>query len=124
MIYTDSDIMKSIVYKPWGSFQVIEEGEKYTLKKLTVKQDGIMSLQSHNHRFEHWVVVQGEAEVTLNNEFFTLKANEYIHIPLKTKHRIANYKKQDLIIIEVWYGDVLDEEDIIRYEDIYDRYQL
>ena len=113
--------MKSIVSKPWGSFQVIEEGDKYTLKRLTVKKGGRLSLQSHNHRSEHWVVVQGEAEVILGDKNLKLKENENIYIPVKTKHSLANKKERELIIIEVWYGDTLEEEDIIRYQDIYDR---
>ena len=113
--------MKSIVSKPWGSFQVIEEGDKYTLKRLTVKKGGRLSLQSHNHRSEHWVVVQGEAEVILGDKNLKLKENENIYIPVNTKHSLANKKERELIIIEVWYGDTLEEEDIIRYQDIYDR---
>ena len=113
--------MKSIVSKPWGTFQVIEESDQYTLKKLIVKKDGKLSLQSHNHRSEHWIVVQGEGKMTLNNKILILKENENIYIPLGAKHRIENKEEIDLIIIEVWYGDILDEEDIIRYEDIYDR---
>tara|TARA_B110000116_G_C16381963_1_gene378990 strand:- start:215 stop:583 length:369 start_codon:yes stop_codon:yes gene_type:complete len=121
MIYTDFDMMKSIVSKPWGSFQVIEEGDKYTLKRLVVKKGGKLSLQSHNHRSEHWVVVQGEAEVTLGDKNLRLQENENIYIPVKTKHCLANKKEKELIIIEVWFGDTLEEEDIIRYQDIYDR---
>ena len=113
--------MTSIVSKPWGSFQVIEEGNNYTLKRLTVKKGGKLSLQSHNYRTEHWVIVQGEAEVTLEDSNFKLKENENILIPLNAKHSVANNNEQDLIIIEVWYGDTLEEDDIIRYQDIYNR---
>ena len=113
--------MKSIVLKPWGSYQVIEIAEKYTIKKIVVTLNGRLSLQSHKHRSEHWVVVQGEAEVTLGDLVKTLKVNENIFIPLGEKHRLANNHKEDLVVIEVWYGDMLDENDIIRYEDIYSR---
>jgi len=113
--------MTSIVSKPWGSYQVIEDGEKYTIKKIIVKPGGKLSLQSHDHRSEHWIIVNGEAEVTLDNIIKKLKSNENIFIPLKTKHRLANNLEEDLVLIEVWIGDILDEKDIIRYEDIYDR---
>ena len=113
--------MKSIVSKPWGSYEVLEKGDTYTIKKLIVKPNGVLSLQSHEHRSEHWVVVDGEAEITLNDEIQIVKANNSVFIPIKTKHRISNKGQINLIIIEVWYGDSLDEEDIIRYEDIYNR---
>ena len=113
--------MKSIVSKPWGSYQVLEEGLKYSIKRITVNSGGILSLQSHLHRSEHWVVVQGIAQVTLDEDIKTLGSNENIFIPKQSKHRLANKEKEDLIIIEVWYGDILDEDDIVRYEDIYDR---
>ena len=121
MIYTDSYIMKSIVSKPWGSYQVLEEGSKYTIKRIVVNSGGVLSLQSHLHRSEHWVVVQGIAEVTLDTNIKILKTNENIFIPKKSKHRLENKEKEDLFVIEVWYGDILDEKDIVRYEDIYDR---
>ncbi len=113
--------MKSIVLKPWGSFQVIEESTKYLIKKIIVKPEGSLSLQSHNYRSEHWVVVQGQAEVTLNENIKTLNVNENIFIPIKAKHRLTNKTSNDLMIIEVWYGEKLDENDITRYEDIYNR---
>ena len=113
--------MKSIVLKPWGSFQVLEEGLTYCVKKILVKPKGILSLQSHLHRSEHWVVVQGIAEVTINENISLLKVNENIFIPKKAKHRLANKQKEDLVVIEVWYGNILNENDIVRYEDIYDR---
>ena len=113
--------MKSIVSKPWGSFQVIERGDSYTLKRLTVKKDGKLSLQIHNHRSEHWVVVQGIAEVVIDEKIQILNINENIFIPKKSKHRLSNKNDNDLVVIEVWIGDILDEEDIIRHEDIYNR---
>ena len=121
MIYTDSYIMKSIVSKPWGSYEVLEEGLKYSIKKIIVKSGGILSLQSHLYRSEHWIVVQGIAEVTLDNQVQKINTNESIFIPKQSKHRMSNKEKCDLIVIEVWFGDTLDEEDIVRYEDIYNR---
>ena len=113
--------MTSIVSKPWGFYEVIEEAEKYTIKRITVKQRGKLSLQSHNHRSEHWIIVQGEAQVTINNKIKLLYPNESIFIPTQAKHRLVNNQVKDLIVIELWYGDILDENDIIRYEDIYKR---
>ena len=113
--------MTSIVLKPWGSYKVLEQGKNYTVKKIIIKPNGKLSLQSHQHRSEHWIVVKGEAEVTLDNKVKILKINENIFIPIKKKHTIANNKEEDLIIIEVWFGDHLDENDIIRYDDIYGR---
>ena len=113
--------MIPIVSKPWGSFQVIEKGEKYTVKKIRVKPKGKLSLQSHEHRSEHWIVVKGRAQVTINDDIKILETNESIFIPLLTKHSLANNEMEDLVVIEVWYGNVLKEEDIKRYEDIYGR---
>ena len=113
--------MKSIVLKPWGSYEVLEKGPKYKIKRILVKPGGVLSLQSHFHRSEHWVVVEGEAEVTLNNTITNHKSNESIYIPVEAKHRLSNKHKLNLVVIEVWYGDLLEEKDIVRYEDIYDR---
>ena len=113
--------MKSIVEKPWGSYQVLEEGTHYIVKKIIVNPGGKLSLQSHQHRSEHWIIAEGEAEVTINDEIKTLKENETIFIPQGFKHRLANKTDTKLIIIEFWYGDILDENDIERFEDIYER---
>ena len=113
--------MKSIVEKPWGSYQVLEEGAHYTVKKLIVNSGGKLSLQSHKHRSEHWIIAKGEGVVTINDEIKILKENETIFIPKGSKHRLANEVVTKLIIIEFWYGDILDENDIERFEDIYER---
>ena len=113
--------MKSIVEKPWGSYQVLDEGTNYTVKKIIVNPGGKLSLQSHQHRSEHWIIAEGEAVVTINDEIKILKENKTIFIPRKSKHRIANESAKKLIIIELWYGDTLDENDIERFEDIYER---
>ena len=113
--------MTSIVSKPWGTYQVIEEKENYVVKRIVVNPGGVLSLQSHDNRSEHWVIVKGEAEVTVNEITRTFKINENIFIPQKTKHRMANKKEEKLIVIEVWLGDLLDENDKIRYHDIYNR---
>ncbi len=113
--------MNSIVEKPWGSFEILKSGRNFLVKKIYVKPGGILSLQSHEHRSEHWIVAEGEAEVTINDKIINLKENENIFIPKSAIHRIANKSSFDLIIIEMWYGDKLDENDIKRYEDIYKR---
>ena len=113
--------MKSIVEKPWGSYQVLEKGTRYTVKKIIVNPRGKLSLQSHQHRSEHWIIAEGEAEVTINEEIKILKENETIFIPRGSNHRLANELAKKLIVIELWYGDILDEKDIKRFEDIYER---
>ena len=109
--------MKNFVKKKWGSYEVINEGKKYTVKKLIVEPDGQLSLQSHKGRSEHWLVAQGEAEVIINDETYNLTENRHIFIPQGAKHRLANRGDQTLIVIEMWFGELLDENDIKRYED-------
>ena len=113
--------MKSIVNKPWGSYQIIDQGKNFVVKNIVVKPDCKLSLQSHEHRSEHWIIVEGRAEVNINGNITTLETNQSTYIPSKTKHRLANNHDKNLIIIEVWYGAILNEEDITRYEDIYNR---
>ncbi len=113
--------MNSVIEKPWGSFKILQSGKKFLVKKIYVKPGGVLSLQSHIHRSEHWIVAEGEAEVTIDNQVTNLKENDNIFIPKGAIHRMANRKDDDLVIIEMWYGDNLDEKDIKRYEDIYER---
>ena len=113
--------MKTIVNKPWGSFEIINEGKKYTVKKIIVNPGGHLSLQSHKHRSEHWLIAQGNAEVVINEEKFNIQENHHIFIPKGAKHRLTNRCDQILIVIEMWFGDSLDENDIKRYEDVYKR---
>ncbi len=113
--------MNSIIEKPWGSFEILQLGRNYLVKKINVNPGGVLSLQSHEHRSEHWIVAEGEAEVTINDEISILVENENIFIPKGSKHRMANKGDNNLVIIEMWYGDKLDEDDIKRYEDIYER---
>ena len=113
--------MKSIVNKPWGSFEIIDEGGKYTVKKIIVNPGGQLSLQSHEHRSEHWLIAEGNAEVIINEKTYNLNKNEHIFIPQGAKHRLSNSRSQNLVVIEMWFGDNLDEDDIKRYEDIYER---
>jgi len=113
--------MNSIFNKPWGSYQILDQGKNYLVKNIAVKTGGKLSLQSHTHRSEHWIVVRGSARVTINEEVKILNINESVFIPKKAKHRLENYNKADLLVIEVQFGDILREDDIIRYEDIYGR---
>lgn len=108
--------------RPWGTWEVLESDEKFCVKKITVKPDAILSLQMHNFRAEHWIIVKGEAMVVLGDDILYRKQNDAIYIPKKTKHRIKNTSKEnELIFIEVQTGDKLDEDDIIRFEDNYGR---
>lgn len=109
------------VYRPWGYYTVLNQGEGYLTKMICVFKKGQLSLQSHNYRSEHWVVLSGSARVTLDNKTFMLKPGQSIDIPVKAKHSLANPYDEDLKIMEVQKGDKLVEEDIIRYKDIYGR---
>ena len=113
--------LHSTVYRPWGSYQGIDLGERFQVKRLTVSPGSRLSLQSHRHRAEHWVVVEGVAEVTCDDEVFQLHPNQSTYIPLGAVHRLANPGAQPLHVIEVQSGDYLGEDDIERYEDVYGR---
>jgi len=107
--------------KPWGSFHVLEERPGYKVKRITVNPGGRLSLQSHRHRSEHWVVVNGIATATVDGAVHTLSRHKSIDIPLGAVHRLENHHSDTVDVIEVQFGDYLGEDDIIRYEDIYDR---
>lgn len=107
--------------RPWGTWEVLDAGEGFCVKKIKVTPHQTLSLQSHNFRSEHWIIIKGEAIVTLGDEKFSKKLNDAVFIPVKTKHRIQNDTETDMEFIEVQAGDNLDENDIIRYEDIYGR---
>lgn len=109
------------MYRPWGSYTVLGEGDKYKMKKIVVRPSGRLSLQMHYHRSEHWVVVSGTAEVTIGEEVKPVRAGESVFIPKTVKHRLANPGKLPLEIIEVQNGDYLEEDDIVRFDDIYGR---
>ncbi len=109
------------VYRPWGYYTILNQGEGYLTKMICVSRKGQLSLQSHNHRSEHWVVLSGIARVTLDDKVFMLKAGSSIDIPVKAIHQLANPYDTELKIIEVQKGDKLVEEDIVRYKDIYGR---
>lgn len=109
------------VFRPWGSYDSIDNGSRYQVKRLTVKPGAVLSLQMHHHRAEHWIVVKGTAEITRGEEVFLLTENQSTYIPLGTVHRIANPGNVPLDIIEVQSGSYLGEDDIVRYEDTYGR---
>jgi mannose-1-phosphate guanylyltransferase len=108
--------------RPWGIYEVLLATEKYLIKRIVVKPQAQLSLQSHQHRDEHWVMVVGNGQVQKGEEKFVLHSNESIYIPAGTRHRIANNDIQDIVFIEIQMGEQLREDDIIRYEDIYGRY--
>lgn len=109
------------VYRPWGSYTVLEEGTGYKIKRICVDPGQKLSLQYHLHRSEHWVVIAGEARVTIGEKQQTLRENESVFVGKKTLHRLENPTKGALEIIEVQVGEYVGEDDIIRLEDIYDR---
>ena len=112
-----------VVFRPWGSYQGIDEGKGYQVKQIFVKPGGRLSLQSHRFRAEHWVVVQGTARVTCNDKVFLLQENQSTFIPQGAKHRLENPGKEPLRLIEVQSGSYLGEDDIVRYDDAYGRAQ-
>ena len=109
------------VYRPWGSFTLLEEQKGFKVKKIVVKPGRRLSLQKHHHRSEHWVVVKGVAEVTRGDETFILRPNESTYIPIGVPHRLANPGRLDLEVIEVQVGEYVGEDDIVRIEDDYGR---
>ncbi len=107
--------------RPWGKFEIFITGKNYQVKRLTVHPNEKISLQSHQHRSEFWVIVSGIAKITLGEEEKLYKKNEFVLIPTECKHRLENPGKNILEIIEIQNGDYLGEDDIIRFEDIYNR---
>jgi len=108
-------------HRPWGSYRTVDAGERFQVKRITVKPGAKLSLQHHHHRAEHWVVVHGTALVQVGDERRLLRENEHIHIPLGATHRLENPGKLPLQLIEVQSGSYLGEDDIVRSEDTYGR---
>ena len=108
-------------YRPWGYYQSIDRGGRYQVKRIVVKPGARLSLQKHFHRAEHWIVVRGTAEVTINQDIKLVHENESIYLPIGCTHRMANPGRIDLELIEVQTGSYLGEDDIIRIEDVYNR---
>jgi mannose-1-phosphate guanylyltransferase/mannose-6-phosphate isomerase len=109
------------VHRPWGSYQSLDRGDRYQVKRIVVKPAGRLSLQLHHHRAEHWVVVRGTARVVVGQETKIIHENESIYIPIGSQHRLENPGKIDLELIEVQTGSYLGEDDIVRIEDDYRR---
>jgi len=109
------------VYRPWGAYDSIDNGERFQVKRITVKPGGALSLQMHHHRAEHWIVVSGTAKVTRGDETILLAENQSTYIPLGVVHRLENPGRLPLELIEVQSGAYLGEDDIVRFEDVYGR---
>jgi mannose-1-phosphate guanylyltransferase/mannose-1-phosphate guanylyltransferase/mannose-6-phosphate isomerase len=109
------------VYRPWGYYDSIDAGSRFQVKRIMVKPGQALSLQMHNHRAEHWVVVSGTARVTRGEQVFDLHENESTFIPLGTQHRLENATGEPLYLIEVQSGSYLGEDDIVRFDDRYRR---
>jgi mannose-1-phosphate guanylyltransferase/mannose-6-phosphate isomerase len=109
------------VYRPWGSYEGIDMGERFQVKRITVNPGGKLSLQMHHHRAEHWIVVSGTASVTCGDKVTLLTENESTYIPIGMTHRLENPGKLPLHLIEVQSGSYLGEDDIVRFEDVYKR---
>ena len=108
-------------HRPWGWFESLALGDRFQVKRICVKPGAALSLQSHKHRSEHWVVVEGTAKVTIDDEVKLVSEGQSVYVPLGTKHRMENPGKFPMLLIEVQIGTYLREDDIIRYEDIYAR---
>jgi mannose-1-phosphate guanylyltransferase len=109
------------VHRPWGKYDSIDNGDRYQVKRITVKPGGKLSVQMHHHRAEHWIVVSGTAKVTNGDKIFLLSENQSTYIPVGVVHALENPGEENLELIEVQSGSYLGEDDIVRYEDIYGR---
>ena len=112
---------KNINYRPWGNYINLYNGNNFLVKELNINPNGILSLQKHFHRSEHWLIIKGKPKITLNNKVFIKKPRETIFIPKESIHRIHNPNKKIVKIMEVQLGTILKETDIVRYKDIYGR---
>ena len=109
------------VYRPWGSYDSIDFGDRFQVKRIVVKPGAALSLQKHHQRAEHWIVVSGVAEVTCDDRVFDLHENQSTYIPLGSVHRLRNRGSEPVELIEVQSGSYLGEDDIVRLEDVYGR---
>ena len=113
--------VNEIVNRPWGSYKIIEYRKHCLVKQIDVFPGAMLSLQSHSHRSEHWTVISGLAQVQRGEDILFLEKDDALVIPKNTKHRLANKTGLPLRIVEIQYGDILDENDIVRYDDLYGR---
>ena len=111
----------NVVHRPWGSYEAVMCGEGYQVKRLVVMAGKKLSLQYHQHRSEHWTVVEGEVHVTIGDDVMVLQCDESIYVPLGSVHRLDNRSDGDVVLIEVQCGDYLGEDDIVRIEDDFGR---
>ena len=112
---------KNVYYRPWGSYVNLFEGKGFLIKEIYIKPNGILSLQKHHHRAEHWLITQGNPTITLNKDKFSKRSNDSVFISLGAVHRIQNPNNKPVKIIEAQIGSILKETDIVRYKDIYGR---
>jgi mannose-1-phosphate guanylyltransferase/mannose-6-phosphate isomerase len=112
--------MMEIIHKPWGWYENLQENNGYKVKRLYIKPNQKISLQYHNQRSEHWIIVSGDGELELNDEVKNVKLGDYIFVPVLSKHRIMG-GSDGIMIVEVQLGNVCDEEDIVRIQDDYGR---
>ena len=112
---------KNVFYRPWGKYINLFRGKDFLVKELTVNSKSSISLQKHHHRSEHWMITHGKPKITINNKKFFKKENDTVFIPTGSTHRIENYFKKPVKIIEIQTGSILKESDIVRYQDIYGR---
>ena len=110
-------------HRPWGWFESLVIGDRFQVKRIVVHPGASLSLQSHHHRAEHWIVVEGTAKVTIDEDVRLVSENQSVYIPLGAVHRMENPGKVPMVLIEVQTGSYLGEDDIIRYEDVYARGQ-
>jgi mannose-1-phosphate guanylyltransferase/mannose-1-phosphate guanylyltransferase/mannose-6-phosphate isomerase len=108
-------------HRPWGWFESLIVGNRFQVKRIFVKPGAALSLQSHHHRSEHWIVVEGTAKVTIDDKVQLVSEGQSIYVPLGARHRMENPGKVGMELIEVQIGSYLCEDDIVRYEDIYSR---
>jgi len=120
-IQSSSSLVVKEIIKPWGSYKTFEKDKGFLVKRITIAPGEILSLQSHKHRSEHWLVASGVATVECDGEKSYLNQFESISIPQGAKHRLSNEKKEFLQVVEVQFGEILSEDDITRYEDKYQR---
>ena len=109
------------VYRPWGKYDSVDQGERFQVKRITVKPGAKLSVQMHHHRAEHWIVVSGSAVVKKGEEDIFLTENESVYLPVGVVHALHNPGVIDLELIEVQVGSYLGEDDIVRFEDVYGR---
>ncbi|WP_243039086.1 mannose-1-phosphate guanylyltransferase/mannose-6-phosphate isomerase [Dyella sedimenti] len=117
---TEHDLHR-VVHRPWGTYDSLENGDRFQVKRIVVKPGAALSLQMHHHRAEHWIVVKGVAEVTCDDKVFLLAENQSTYLPLGSKHRLRNPGKVPVELIEVQSGSYLGEDDIVRFDDVYGR---